>query len=241
MIAYGKTDVGKVRENNEDSLFVSVEPIGKLENLFIVADGMGGHNAGEVASKNSIDFLCKYLKENKVELDCEGLILDGIFFANAEIFKQSKNEPDKAGMGTTFSMGTINNNMLHIGHIGDSRIYKISNNEMKQITVDHTYVNEMVSKGLMTQEQAEVDPHRNYITRVVGGEPTVMVDYYEVPVVKGDKILICSDGLTGMVKNDVINDIISSNSDIKTSVDLLINKALDNGGRDNITVIIILV
>ncbi len=241
MIACGKTDVGKIRDNNEDSYYVSVEPIGKLDNLFIVADGMGGHNAGEIASRDSIDFFCQYLKEGKVDLDYEGIILDGVFFANAEIYKKSKTEKDKEGMGTTFSVCSLKDNTLHIGHVGDSRVYKISNNTMEQLTVDHTYVNEMVTRGLMTKEQAEVDPHRNFITRVVGVDPTVMVDYFEVTVEKGDKLLLCSDGLTGMVSDIIIKNIVENNSDIEECVSMLIEEALNNGGQDNITVILILV
>lgn len=241
MLTCAKTDVGKVRKKNEDSVFLSDEKVEILDNLYIIADGMGGHNAGEVASSSAIEYFIDYLKTNKVQLDTECTLLDGIFSLNKKIYDRSKNEIEHKGMGTTITLCTIKDNVAYFGHVGDSRAYLISKGEITQITTDHTYVNEMVLKGLMTKEQAIIDPSRNLVTRAIGIGETVMVDYIEKEVSKGDIIVMCSDGLSGMISDEKINDIIQNSSDIESCSTTLINEALQNGGTDNISVILIYV
>lgn len=241
MLTCAKTDVGKIRKKNEDSIFSSDDKVEVLDNLYIIADGMGGHNAGEVASSSAIEYFIDYLKNNKVQLDTECTILDGIFSLNKKIYDRSITEIEHKGMGTTITLCTIKDNIAYFGHVGDSRAYLISKGEMSQITTDHTYVNEMVLKGLMTKEQAIIDPSRNLVTRAIGIGETVMVDYIEKEVSKGDIIMMCSDGLSGMISDEKINDIIQTNSDIENCCTILINEALENGGTDNISVILIYV
>ncbi len=234
-----RTDTGKIRKNNEDSIFATRDKIGCFDNLFIVADGMGGHNAGEVASSHCILYINEYLNDNNVDLDTSGIIMDSIFSANHKIHNKSINEQAHKGMGTTCTLATIKENKIFIGHVGDSRAYLFRKDELRQLTSDHTYVNEMVKKGLMSKEQSLVDPNRNMITRAIGVDPTVMVDITEESVISGDIILLCSDGLSGLVNDENIESILKEDFEITQKCDLLINKALENGGIDNISVVLI--
>ncbi len=239
MIVCAKTDVGKTRKNNEDSIFSSLEAVGCFENLFVVADGMGGHNAGEIASSLAIEYIKEYLENNTVDLDTQGIIMDSIFSANHKIFEKSRNELNKRGMGTTVTMATVRDGSVYIGHVGDSRAYSIKNNRISQLTYDHTYVNEMVQKGLMTREQALVDPNRNMITRAVGIDATVMVDFFERKVEKGEYILICSDGLHGLVNDEILLETVMFENSLEEKCGILISKAIEKGGTDNISVVLI--
>lgn len=236
-----KTDVGKVRKKNEDSIFLSDEKVHILENLYIVADGMGGHNSGEVASNSAIKYFIDYLENNNVPLDLEGIIMDGIFSLNKKIYDRSISEKENKGMGTTITLCTISDDKAYFGHVGDSRAYLLKGSELTQITNDHTYVNEMVTKGLMTKEQAEIDPSRNLVTRAIGVDQTVLVDYIEKDIEKGDIILLCSDGLSGLVNDEAIKAILLNCNNIDECADTLINNAIINGGSDNISVILIYV
>lgn len=241
MLTCAKTNVGKIRENNEDSIFLSDEKIASLDNLYIVADGMGGHNSGEVASNSAINYFLEYLKTNIVPLDTEGLIFDGIFSLNKKIYARAISEEENYGMGTTFTLLTIKDNVAHFGHVGDSRAYILRDDKLEQITRDHTYVNEMITKGLMTEKQAKVDPMRNLVTRAIGAHEDVKVDYIEQGIEKDDIIILCSDGLSGLVSDEVIKSIVKENEDINVACDALINEALNNGGFDNISVVLIYV
>ncbi len=233
--------MGKVRENNEDSIFSTDSTIGCLDNIYVVADGMGGHNAGEIASSSAIEFLKEYLENSQVDLDTYGIIMDSVFSANEKVFQKSKSESSRKGMGTTITLCTIKDDKAYFGHVGDSRAYLIDD-DIKQITFDHTYVNQMMQKGLMTKEQALVDPNRNMITRAIGIEPTVMVDVEEVDVKEGNIIMLCSDGLTGLVSDETILSTVNKyKDDVNKACDTLIEMALDKGGIDNISVILILV
>ncbi len=234
-----KTHVGKVRKNNEDSIFASSEKVGCFENVFVVADGMGGHNAGEIASSLAIEYIKGYLENNTVDLDTQGIIMDSIFSANHKIFDKAQNELNKRGMGTTVTFATFRDKKVYIGHVGDSRAYILNKKGITQITNDHTYVNEMVKKGLMTKSQALVDPNRNMITRAVGIDPTVMVDVFEKSIKEDDFILLCSDGLCGLVSDEYIYDTVMNNSVLEEACETLIEKAIENGGTDNISVILI--
>ncbi len=234
-----RTDTGKIRKNNEDSIFGSRDKIGCFDNLFIVADGMGGHNAGEVASSLCILYINEYLNSNDVDLDTNGKIMDSIFNANHKIHNQSVNDKSHKGMGTTCTMATFKENKIFIGHVGDSRAYIHRKNKLIQKTSDHTYVNEMVKKGLMSKEQSLIDPNRNMITRAIGVDQTVMVDVIDESVFEGDIILLCSDGLSGLVEDVDIEAILNKDCEITQKCDELIEKALSNGGIDNVSVILI--
>lgn len=238
METYAETCVGKIRHNNEDNILKLDEQIGCLDNLYIVCDGMGGHNAGEIASQLAIQYFIDYLKTNKVDLDTKGIIMDGIFSANQKVYKKSF-EDDKRGMGTTMTICTFKDEKAYIGHVGDSRIYLLRDEKLIQLTNDHTYVNEMVQKGLMTKEQALVDKNRNIITRAIGIDSTVMVDTLEVDIKVGDIVMLCSDGLSGLSSDVEIKDILIKESNIEQKSKDLINSAMQNGGADNISVILI--
>lgn len=239
MESFGKSNKGLIREKNEDTIYFSLESIGRLENLFVVADGMGGHKSGEIASQKAIDFFEEYIKLNEInQEDIEEIIISGISFSNNKILALSTMSDEYKGMGTTISLCSVENNRLHVGHVGDSRIY-IIRETMEQITLDHTYVNEMVKLGEITEDEAKVHPKRSYITRALGIDDMVMVDYFVRYVKEEDIILLCSDGLTNMVNEDKIFEIIKKDSSLESKVNELINEALINGGRDNISAVLI--
>lgn len=240
MKSYALTDVGKTREMNQDYIFRSEQPVGCLPNLFIVADGMGGHNAGDFASRFCVEEFVAQISENKgktvystldkafVEI-CEGLIQKG------------RENPGFDGMGTTFVTAFIKDNTLYASNIGDSRLYLI-NESIEQISMDHSLVAEMVRNGDIDEETARFHPNKNVVTRAISTVGTVMPDYFEVPVDKNDIILLCSDGLSNMVENKEILEIIRSYpSDPQGMCEQLVERANMNGGRDNISVIIICV
>ncbi len=237
MSGVGKTHVGVVRTNNEDNYLVKNEKIGILNNLYIVADGMGGHNAGEVASKKCINYFCKYVEDSK-DTDIETVIVEGIKFANTKVYNKSIIEPSYMGMGTTVSVCTLIDGRIKIGHVGDSRIYKINESGIIQLTIDHSYVYEMLQSGKITKEEAENHPNKNLVTRALGVGPDVKVDYYDFYLEENDKILICSDGLSTMVDDETIREIVMLGLDIEKTVDKLICKAIEHGGEDNISIVL---
>lgn len=236
----GKTETGKVRSNNEDSILVCNERIGLLPNVFAVADGMGGHNAGEVASISAIQFFCDYLKNNVIQYRFnQDLLFEAVNYANNEVFKLSLESEATSGMGTTFSACSWDDENLYYAHIGDSRIYRIAPKEILVITEDHSYVNELVKSGKLTPSEARLHPDRNVLTRVLGTENDAVADFGYLPLKDDDKILICSDGLTNMLTDGEIFQIVTSGDDDKKKVDDLIDLAIANGGMDNVSVILL--
>ena len=234
------TDVGLVRNNNEDSFYKSTDfdlP------LFVVADGMGGHNAGETASKMAIEIVKKYFVENKNSLNSEkrliSIIKDSIKEANEKIYKLSKDDKLCSGMGTTITLAYILGGKIYIGHVGDSRAYIINNSHICQITEDHSLVQELVKSGSITIEECKTHPQRNMITRAVGTSEDIEVDIIIKTFNQNDILFICSDGLSNMVNDNDIIHIFNNESLIKKACENLIKKAKDNGGKDNITVIAI--
>lgn len=234
------TDIGCVRSKNQDSFFLSNEcdfP------LFIMADGMGGHNGGEIASSDAIRIIKGFFLENKEKLtnkkNIRNIIAESIQKANINIYKKSLEIPEYNGMGTTISLCYIFKNHIFIGHVGDSRIYKIENNNILQITEDHSLVNELIKKGEITKEEAKNHPQKNMITRAVGTSFDIEVDILEIKYKKDDKVLLCTDGLFNMVYEDQILEIIRDNTSIKESGEKLVQRAKENGGLDNISIIII--
>ena len=233
----GITDIGKHRLNNEDALFVSGKGFHELPNLFIVADGMGGHNAGEVASSEAILFFKDYCSKtplNKNEI--LDYLVTGCIYANNRVFEMAGSSKSYSGMGTTFSVCVKDADRLYIAHIGDSRVYAVYDDAIKQLTTDHTYVCELLKLGQITEEQARKHPRRNILTRVLGVERDVEIDGQVFDLSGCKKILLCSDGFTDMLSDgDIFEELRGSNAE---AAQRLVDKANERGGGDNITLII---
>ena len=238
MKSFAITDVGKRRELNEDYIYTSNKMVGSLSNLFIVADGMGGHNAGDYASKHTVEKVVETVEELKKEQDIEEIIQEAIYRANAYIYEKSKEDMSLSGMGTTLVVATIKDQEITVANIGDSRMYVV-NQDITQITKDHSLVEEMVTMGGLDKEAARNHPDKNIITRAIGVKELVLADFFSVRLEKEDKILLCTDGLTNMLKDDEIHHIIQSNEDVEEAARALIAAANENGGRDNIAVVLV--
>lgn len=237
MKAYAKTDIGSKRIMNQDSFYCNENSVGGFQNLFIVADGMGGHKAGDYASRLCVEKMTESI-EKSGSITPVTMLEEAVTTANAAVLAEAKTNVEYEGMGTTVVACTVCDNTLYIANIGDSRLYIISD-EIRQITNDHSWVEEMVKKGELTESQARIHPQKNIITRALGIDETVHADYFEVDVKAKDKILMCSDGLTNMVEDDDIEYIVSHSSSIDKAVESLVAKANENGGKDNITVILV--
>lgn len=237
MKAYSVTDVGQKRKVNQDYVFASEQPVGNLPNLFVVADGMGGHNAGDFASKCAVRTLRKFMEESR-ERNPIKLIRAGIEKANAMIREEAAKNPDMAGMGTTIVVTTVVGHYAYTANVGDSRLYLIDDG-ITQITRDHSLVEEMVRIGELTPEAARVHPDKNIITRALGAAPTVNVDFFDYKIEPDSRVLMCSDGLTNMVEDKDIKRIIDKAGSIQDAAKALVERANENGGKDNIAVVII--
>jgi len=231
------TDIGKTRELNQDYVFTSEEPVGNLPNLFIVADGMGGHNAGDYASRYTVETMVSEISKTD-EKDTTKIIRNAIGIANEHIRVKASEEAHLFGMGTTLVVATLKDDILEVANIGDSRLY-IVNDEITQITRDHSLVEEMIRMGGLERSQARWHPDKNIITRAIGASETVKVDFFTVRLKKGDIVLMCSDGLTNMVEDEEIRMILSNQRDIVECAEELVKAANNNGGQDNIAVILI--
>lgn len=226
---YQATNVGKVRKNNEDSLLVT-EP-----EIFIVADGMGGQAAGEVASKILVDTAKNFLPKIPAPLT-EDILIKSILKANAEILKEVRENKNYRGMGTTATILHIYKNRAYYAHIGDSRLYRVRNENIEQITEDHSYVETLVKRGEITQAEARVHPLKNILTQAVGADDDIEVDSGSFKIFTEDIYMLCTDGLTNMVSDEDILKILLSS---KNPADDLVQAALDHGGNDNVTVIVV--
>ena len=232
MIITHATDIGCIRTTNEDS-YLCIEP-----NLYAVADGMGGHAAGEIASRIMVDTV-KFNLEHKNPDECtEECLKSTVLEANQQIMKASVDNPDYNGMGTTISLFYVHYGYATWAHVGDSRIYLLRNNEIYQLTNDHSLVNELLQKNKITAEEAENYPHKNILTRAVGVSINLNVDTGSCDILENDKFVICSDGLTNMVSNDEIKQICYDDS-IENKAQTLVNSAINYGGKDNITCIVV--
>jgi protein phosphatase len=220
------TDIGRVRERNEDSYLV--EPP-----LYAVADGMGGARGGAVASSLALDTVEELFRGGKASL------AEMIRSANRAVFERSISDRKVSGMGTTLTATTVDEHGAHLGHVGDSRAYLLRAGALRQLTDDHTLVNRMVKAGEITPQEAGTHPHRNVLTRSIGTEPEVVVDENDVPLIDGDRLLLCSDGLTGMVTEPQIQAILETTPDPQEASDRLIKAANRAGGIDNITVVVL--
>jgi len=223
-----RTDTGRQRRENEDSAYVAAP-------MFVVADGMGGAQAGEVASRIAIETFQQGLPDSGPP---EARLAELVRDANHRIYDRSRAEHGREGMGTTLTAAYLDDGQLAIAHVGDSRAYLLRDGELTRLTQDHSLVDELVRQGKLTEEQAAEHPQRSIITRALGPEPEVEVDTWTYPVRAGDTLLLCSDGLTSMVPEERMAEIIRSAATLEEAGDRLIDEANEAGGRDNITVIL---
>lgn len=241
------TDVGQKRDHNEDAI-ASDDTLG----LVVLADGMGGYKAGEVASEIAILSITAELKEAMLSLEPgqvdvilnkqseAQLIIDAVKNANDAIYNVSQTQPQCAGMGTTLVVGLFTNNKLLVGHIGDSRMYRLRDKALTQITEDHSLLQEQIKSGLITAEQAKFSANKNLVTRALGIDPEVDLELNEYDVNVGDIYLLCSDGLSDLVEDDAIQTVLNAqSSNLAEAAQTLVQMANDNGGKDNISVILV--
>ncbi len=240
MKAFSMTDIGMIRKINQDYIFSSENAVGNFPNLFLVADGMGGHKAGDYASRVCVETVVESIKNSCLKTEI-GVLEEAIKNANRHIYTDALSNSELQGMGTTLVAAVITkDDILYVANIGDSRLYIVNKTEIKQITEDHSYVEDLIRKGEIKRSEARSHPRKNVITRAIGASSQVMVDYFEVPLRDGDKILLCSDGLCNMVDDREIQYIIESYSEeTETAVKELVKRANENGGRDNISTILI--
>lgn len=236
MKVFSITDVGRVRQMNQDYVFATDEPLGSLSNLLVVADGMGGHKAGDFASKFTVETLKEELKLSLNDAPRE-VLMDAVRVANQKLIQTAESDIKLDGMGTTLVAATIIDHTLYFINVGDSRLYLI-NKEIKQLSRDHSLVEEMLRLGGISEEEAKNHPDKNIITRAIGIKENVEADFYEFELSKGDIILMCTDGLCNMVSEEEIFAIIKGARDIVEAGQLLINRANENGGKDNIGIVL---
>ncbi len=237
MKIYAMTDVGRRREVNQDYVYVTDRPIGPFPNLLTVADGMGGHKAGDFASSYTVNVLKDELKKTPMDKP-EEILRSVVSIANHKLIEAASRDIKLEGMGTTLVAATVVGNTLYFANVGDSRMYVIGK-EISQITRDHSLVEEMVRMGELAKDAAKDHPDKNIITRAVGAAQDVDVDFFEVELYPQDYILMCSDGLTNMVEDEDIRRIVQSQRDVAERVEKLVETANDHGGQDNITVVVI--
>lgn len=238
--AYAKTDIGKLRENNQDYYYIS-NSLDEVQ-LYILADGMGGYNGGEIASKLAVQTAKSYIENNfkEIEKDRDSiiqLVASSMEYANMVVYEKSKESKELEGMGTTLEICLIYNNRAFIGHVGDSRIYRIRKQFMRKLTQDHSYVQKLVKDGTITQEEATHHPQKNMLMKALGCNAFVEPDVMAKGFLKEDILVICSDGLTNLVPQEEIFQLAKNN--IEQAPKALIEIANKNGGYDNITVVII--
>ena len=236
---YARTDKGRRRKMNQDYVFASDRAVGSFPNLFLLADGMGGHKAGDYASRYLVEGLRHYVE--KAESGPLVRVLEsGITVLNGELYQLSLQHEELSGMGTTLVAAVVEEDgILNVANIGDSRAYLIRGNTIRQITRDHSYVEEMVEKGYMRRGSEDYLQSRNIITRAVGVQQRVHADFFELELSAGDFLLLCSDGLSNMVDNESILNVVRDASSVQAKAEALIDLANLNGGRDNIGVILL--
>lgn len=232
-----KTNIGLQRKLNQDMCFTSDSPIGRLQNLYIVADGMGGHNAGDLASRYTVDIMVERIKVSQKN-KTEDILREAIEAANKYVRKKASERVELHGMGTTVVAATFVGKHLLVANVGDSRLY-IVGKEIEQITVDHSLVEEMVQMGGIDRLSARNHPDKNIITRAIGAKDTVVPDFFHRFLEKGEFVLLCSDGLTNMVEDEKIKEIVMGEGSVSEKVDRLVDEANNNGGKDNISAIVI--
>ena len=240
MRAFAKSDVGKLRDTNEDSYYIS--NVDDEIKIFILADGMGGYNGGEIASKLAVSTALSYIQTNfantpKEKEDILNLIKSAMEYANMVVYEKSNNEKELTGMGTTLEVCLIYNNKVYIGHVGDSRVYRIRKEFIRKLTHDHSYVQKLVKDGTITEEEARNHPKKNMLMKALGCTAFLEPDVTVKGFIKDDIILMCSDGLSNMLDDEEIYEIIRQEGTL--AAEKLVEKANENGGYDNITAIVI--
>ncbi len=238
MKTFSMTHIGQRREMNQDYMYTSETAVGNLPNLFLVADGMGGHAAGEYASRFTVEKLVEKIKESS-QTEPVALMKEAVEQVNAMLLAEANADRAKAGMGTTIVAATVIGERLYAANVGDSRLYVINEESITQITRDHSLVEEMVRLGEMNKEDAKDHPDKNIITRAIGVMPEVAPDFFEISLKDQDMILMCSDGLTNMINDIDIKKIVLGQRDIVEKAEKLVETANQNGGRDNITVVLV--
>lgn len=237
METYCQTDVGLKRNSNQDFVYASDQKVGRLPSLLIVADGMGGHAAGDLASRVCVETAVSSI-EGSGQTETIPILAEAVQKANRAVLKKAAEKPEYAGMGTTIVAAVIDGNTLYVANVGDSRLYLIDDDRIDQITLDHSLVAEMVRSGRISPEQMRNHPEKNIITRAVGGEENVEADFFDVGLHKGDVVLLCSDGLTNMVEDEQIFRIVRREKTLRDAGQKLISAANSAGGRDNISVVL---
>ncbi len=241
MIAFAaKTDIGKERQMNQDFCLASAEV---RPRLFILCDGMGGHKSGDVASRTAAESIETYLRmQSTMDLDsakAERILKNAVSYANNVVYTRAKESEALHGMGTTADVCLLDFDVLYIAHVGDSRVYLLREGTLTKLTRDHSLVEELLRDGAITEEEAEKHPNKNVITRAVGTNSTVRADFIEMTLQKDDILLMCSDGLSNMLTDSDIKNMLISSNRMEEVVDNLIARANQNGGKDNITAIVI--
>ena len=236
MKTFSITDVGMVRQVNQDYVFTTGKPLGILQNLFVVADGMGGHQAGDYASKCTVEVMIKEIAKSEGE-DIERVLVKAIKSANREIIKEASSDEHLKGMGTTVVVATVKEQMLYFANVGDSRLYLI-NQGIQQLSKDHSLVEELVRAGELDRAESRNHPQKNIITKAVGVAEDVQPDFFIVDMKENSRILLCSDGLSNMVDDEKLEEILSGEGTEEELAEKCIEEALFYGGLDNIAVVI---
>lgn len=249
-MAGGSTDRGRVRPRNEDSYLASVEPGPEPLALCIVADGMGGANAGQIASQMAVGVVRDQVElwarralgcgQGREEMDDEApeALAQAVLAANRRIYDASRDDPGREGMGTTITAALVIGGRLNLAHVGDSRGFLIRDGRIEQLTVDHSVVAELVRCGSLSEEEAAVHPHRNVLTRALGTDPSLAVDLLQVVLRRGDQVLLCSDGVTRHLEPEDMRRVVAG-SPPQRAADELVRLALDRGGLDNLTAVVV--
>jgi len=238
--AYSVTDIGRKRQLNQDYVFSSAKPMGNMPNLFIVADGMGGHNAGDYASKCTVETVVGEIR-NSFEKNPTIIVKKAIDTANRKIRELAAADENLLGMGTTLVVATVIGKYLQVANVGDSRLYLVGKHGIRQITRDHSLVEEMIRLGGLSREDARRHPDKNIITRAIGAKDEVEAEFFTEELELGDIILMCSDGLSNMLEDKEIEKIVQNEEleELKQKAEALINAANNNGGKDNIAVVLV--
>ena len=237
---FAKTDIGKMRNMNQDCIYIPQED--DEISLFILADGMGGYNGGEIASKLAVDAVKNYIKNyfSSIQLDKESImqfLKEAVEYANEVVYKRSREDKELNEMGTTLEVCLIYSDKVFIAHVGDSRVYRIRKDFIRKLTTDHSYVEKLVKDGTITREESYTHPKKNMLIQAVGCEKTINPEILVKGFLKGDILLMCSDGLTNMVSENEIYRIIRA--DVQKANEKLVLRANENGGIDNVSVIIV--
>lgn len=231
------TDIGRKRKLNQDFVFIADLPVGNLPNLYLVADGMGGHKAGGYASKFAVETIVEKISRSQEE-DVFTLLYEAIAEANRQVRRKAAEDEAMSDMGTTLVAATINGDVLKVANVGDSRLYLVGEN-IRQITTDHSLVEEMVRMGGIDREQARNHPDKNIITRAIGAEMEIKPDFFEVRLEKGERIFMCTDGVSNMLTDEEILRILQEPGEGTRQIHRIVEAANEQGGRDNMGVILI--